>query len=171
MVKYVFEMDPNAPTAKLIHANNGLPRTSGLIGGSCLEVGIIHLYCWGDLTYLKNYFGNEDKVWSDLIEHEHLHNLLSKNGIPEEFHHEIMDRMEGMHMHRRDNMNKGLSSHDKCTIPGAMFGDYMSIDIMKGCRVCDKRKECRIESWTQNTARARELGAPIAPFPIDSEVG
>ena len=102
-MKYIFEMDPNSLTARM---NIGLPPGMvGRIGGSCLEAGVIHLHGCGDLTYLETYWGCENKVWSDLIEYLHICSLLDENDIPPDMHHQIIDRMEGMHMYRRGFAN------------------------------------------------------------------
>ena len=79
VVKYVFDLLPR-------HKEGNWKR---LIGGACPEEGIIYLFGCGQIPA-----GIEDVTWADIIEHEHLHNLLYNHDVPLETHHQIIDRME-----------------------------------------------------------------------------
>ena len=57
-------------------------------GGMCKEPDVIYLYGWGTNDEY------EVEIWSGLITHEHLHDLLHKNNIDVDLHHEIIYKMK-----------------------------------------------------------------------------
>ena len=60
-----------------------------LNGGMCPSPNLIYLYGFGE-----SYEELEDEIWSGIITHEHLHDLLYKNNISADFHHKIIYSME-----------------------------------------------------------------------------
>ena len=80
-MKYIFEIPSSIEVDRTLCKN--------LRGGICPSSNLIYFYGYGEICSEL-----EDEIWSEIITHEHLHDLLYKNNISADFHHKIIYSME-----------------------------------------------------------------------------
>lgn len=83
---YIFQIPPT------LRIEQQDPNILLMHGGYCPNPNLIYLYRYQKGSIAVDYHSDEDKLWEDILTHEHLHAVLHKLGIPVSFHEKIIDK-------------------------------------------------------------------------------